>query len=110
MIFQGKKAVDQFEIKINRNIVSIKGAQELYSSRISVLLTSQINSDIFKEILTVKRMFCGFRTARIIEPNKIMIKDYNPRSNKYLGMDLKTPYLSIKMLTDFHTRYIALSF
>ena len=32
MIFQGKKAVDQFEIKINRNIVSIKGAQELYSS------------------------------------------------------------------------------
>ncbi|KAL2943615.1 50S ribosomal protein L6, partial [Bienertia sinuspersici] len=34
LFFQGKSAPDQFETKINRNIVPIKGTQGRYSSPI----------------------------------------------------------------------------
>lgn len=40
----------------------------------------------------------------VAEPNKIA--NYNPRSNKYLAMDLETSYLPIEMLAHFHTDYI----
>ena len=60
MIFQVKRASDQFETKINRYVIPMKGTQEPYSSPIWILLMFWMNSRTYsKKFLPSIEWFVG---------------------------------------------------